>query len=125
MARSARNEPKKEQSEPARPVVQDERLAKRGSIEGNHNIPVRTLVYLELGDLPAVEARQALVAVREMHGKSAHPTFILPLRDGKLRTDMLFENEILDFVGKVCEVKDGAIVMKGGYTDVDIMRTSL
>lgn len=124
MAKSGRDKPKKEEPKP-RAVVQDERLTNRGAVHCDSPIPVRTVVYLEVGDVPPAEARQALASVRQMHGNAFHPTYVIPVRDGKLRGDIIFEAEVLEMVKKLCEVRDGQIVLRGGHQEIDLVRSIL
>lgn len=124
MARTGRNEPKQPEAAPIA-QVQDDRLTKRMSMVGISDKPIRTIVFMEIGNTTPVEARQALVAVQQMHGSGMHPTYVIPVRHGKFTGDILFEVEILEMVNKLCEVKDGQIVMKNDYVDVDVMRASL
>lgn len=127
MARSARDKPKQEQPDkPAQPVVARRALADRMVVHTTSNVPVRTVIYMEVGALPADQVRAAIAHVKAIHGEGAHPTFVIPVRDGKLTGDVAFESEILDMVNKVCEVsRDGTIVLRGGAREVDVMRATL
>lgn len=125
MPRNGRDEPKKVDTTPPRPVVASKDLARRMVTYSQSEIPVRTVILMEVGELPAEQVRQAVTQVRTLHGEPAHTVFVLPVRNGKLSGDVVFESEILEIVGKICEVKDGRIVLRGGANDVDIMRSHL
>lgn len=117
MARSARTTPS-HQPTPKESTKQDaQRL-----LLGDSPIPVRTLIFIEVGDLPTKDVQSAIAQLSELHAISRHPTFICPVRHGRLTTDVIFEAEILDFVDKICEVVDDKIVLKGGATNVDVAR---
>lgn len=90
------------------------------------SIPIRTVMYVETGDLPSNEVRDICATLMQtLH--AGHPHFVVPLRNGKMRTDVDFENEVLEFVRSICEITDdggsGAlIVLKDNVHDVDIIR---
>jgi hypothetical protein len=88
---------------------------------GDMSTPIRTVMYVETGNLPPNEVRDVVASLTQtMH--PGHPHFVCPLRNGKLNTDLDFEKEVLDFVKSICEVKDGQIELKGGCHDVDVIR---
>jgi len=127
MPRSARDEPRKSESEkPAPPpVVGDKRLAQRMLTYTQSAVPVRTVIFMEVGDLPAEQVRVAVQQVRTLHGEAAHPTFVIPVRNRKLTGDVIFEQEILDMVKDICEVRDGQIILRDGAREVDVLRSQL
>lgn len=124
MARSGRSEPKKVESKPL-PVVGNKGLAQRLVTYTKSEIPIRTLIFMEVGDVPPDQVRQAVSQVRALHGESLHPTFVLPVRDRKLTGDVIFEQELLDMIRSICTVDAGQIVLCGGVRQVDIMRAQL
>ena len=87
----------------------------------NATVPIRTVMYVEVGNLPPNEVRD-IVASLTATLNPGHPHFVVPLRNGKMNTDLNFENEVLEFVQSICEVQDGQIVLKGGCHDVDVIR---
>lgn len=129
MARSGRDEAGKAQQgkEEKKPqaVVASKPLAQRMVTYSQSPVPVRTVIFMEVGDTPADQVRQAIAHVKTIHGEGMHPTFVLPVRNRKLTGDVIFEGEILDMVRALCEVKDGEIVLRDGARDVDVMRTQL
>lgn len=127
MARSGRDQsstPKKPE-QPAPPVVGDKRLAQRMVTYTQSQVPVRTVIFMEVGDLPADQVRAACAQVKAFHGESMHPTFVIPVRHRKLTGDVIFESEILDVVKSICEVAAGNIVLRDGARDVDVLRAQL
>ncbi len=124
MAKSGRNEPKKAASKPL-PVVGDKRLANRMVTYTQSAIPVRTVIFMEVGDTPPDVVQAACAKVAQIHGESMHPTFIIPVRHKRLAGDVIFENEILEMVNKICEIKDGTIVLRDNAQDVDVLRSHL
>lgn len=124
MARSARDEQKKDKREeqPPKPVIGDKRLAIRLSTPSPTMAAIRTLIFVEVGDVPSAQISQAVEQISSIHGRSMHPTFILPIRNGKLSGDLLFEKELLKFINDVCMIKDGEIVFKDDAKEVDVLR---
>lgn len=123
MARSGRSEPKK--TTKIAPVNNDEALTERMKMYTTSSVPVRTVIFMEIGNLPPQEARNAFAAAQDAHSMAMHPTYVIPTRNGKITGDIIFENEILDVVRAICEVKDNEIVLRGGANDVNVLRTTL
>lgn len=87
----------------------------------NMGIPIRTVMYVEVGNLQSNEVRDVVTSLMQtLH--AGHPHFVVPLRNGKLHTDLDFEKEFLDFVRYVCEIQDNQITLKGGCHDIDVLR---
>jgi hypothetical protein len=86
-------------------------------------------MYVEVGNLPPSEVRDIVASLMQtLH--PGHPHFVVPLRNGKMNTDLDFEAEILEFVRAICEITDdggsGAkIVLKDGCCDVNVIRTRI
>ncbi len=125
MARPARNAAKPVIT--PKTVIQDERPIEkqlsRSTQEGNNTIPIRTIVYVEVGEMPPPEVRQVCKAILQGFN-NGHPHYVIPVRDGKLTTEIEFEAEFLQTVNKLCEIKDNQIVMRD-VKDVDIIRKKL
>jgi len=127
VVKPARNNPKKMKHK-RRVMVEDQRpigkILPRSSERGNPNIPIRTVLYLEVQDLPAADVKH--VAEKILHSfPNEHPHYFVPVRFGKLTTEFEFEGEFLKTVNKLCEVKDGKIVLKGGATEMDVIRKKI
>ena len=126
MPRNARDVKKDHNATPKVPAsVTNERLASRCALEGPSSIPVRTVMLVEVGDMPSGQVRMIVEQMRAAQGEPLHPTFIQPVRNGKIMGDIIFEQEILTMVRKICEVVDGEIVLRDGARDVDILRAHL
>lgn len=122
MVQPARSKPQQVGQPPKEPPVTiDERLQKRAAIEDSGQ-PVRTIVYIEVGDLPSAEVRQAIAKVSKLYAANRHPTFVCPVRHGRLTTDVVFERDVLAFVNMVCEVHDGQIILRSEPVSVDVFR---
>jgi hypothetical protein len=74
----------------------------------------------EVGDASPSEVRISCNEVAKACSDGS-PTFILPMRNGKVTTKVLFEGDILKLVKRMVEIKDGEIVLKGGEPfEVDV-----
>ncbi len=107
---------------PSSPVVVDERRA-RPEARGPQ---IRTVLYVEVGDMEADRINIMINEVNNLYGGSdASSHYAVPVRHGKIGTDVVFENEILDVIRKLCEIKDGQICLKGGAREVQVVRQSV
>jgi hypothetical protein len=99
------------QSAPPPPII-------RPDISG---IPVRTVLYV---DVTALEPDRARLVCRELTKTFAttHPHFVVPVRNNRITSDLQFENEFLEVVKQLCEVKDNEIVLKGTAQEVEVFR---
>jgi hypothetical protein len=131
MASNARSGPSPHDNaaQPTRPAIYDERIATRAQAKSNEGIPVRTVVYIEVGDESPDNVRSILRAISQHYQGNEHPIFVLPLRNRKLLTDIEFEGEALGTIKKFCEAfvgPDGPdIRLKSGAAEVDLMKFSL
>ena len=128
MVKPARNKQKKPKQRRL-PVVEDKRppskILPRSSEKGNPNIPIRTVLYLEVQDLPSADVQQVAARILKSF-PNEHPHYVLPLRFGKLTTEFEFEGEFLKTINKLCEVnEDGRIVFKDGSREVDVIRKKI
>lgn len=90
------------------------------------NLPLRTVFLMEVGDMEVAKVQLLVQEASKMYeGARGGIHYVLPVRHGKLRSDIYFENEFLEVVRKMCEVKDGEIVLKDGATECNIVRTSI
>lgn len=87
-------------------------------------IPVRTVVYVEVGGLDSVQVWELCRQYAAAYEGSVYGThYVVPVRDGRLRSEMEFEEGFLETVNELCEIIDGKIVLKGGAANVQVMRT--
>lgn len=88
-------------------------------------VTLRTIHFIEVGDLAPGNIQlmvQELNATYNPAEQGIH--FVIPIRHGKIGTDIVFEAEFLKIVLETCEVnEDGEIVLKGGARDVQVIRT--
>lgn len=126
MVRPARSTPKA-QPQPSTPVVIDERPRERilpRSMEAGKDVAIRTVLYIEVGDVPAKMVQE--ICVSALRGlDTAHAHYVIPVRHGKLTQDIHFELEFLTLVRHLCEIKDGKIELKKGAEEVDVIRKTI
>ena len=86
-------------------------------------IPVRTVHYVEVGNMNQQQITLLLQQVNNSF-KSAKGGvhYVVPIRNGKIGSDVIFEKEWLKVVKEICETKDNQIVMKNGAQEVQIIR---
>ena len=128
MVKPARNKSKaKRQRRP--PVVEDQRpmskILPRSAERGDPTVPIRTVLYLEVQDLPTADVHQVAASLMKSF-PNEHPHYIIPMRFGKLTTEFEFEREFVATVRKLCEVnEEGEIVLRGGARKVDVIRKKI
>jgi hypothetical protein len=87
-------------------------------------IPVRTVVYVEVGGADQDQVWELCRQYAASYQGSVHgPHYVIPVRGGRLGTEMEFEKQFLETVQELCEIQDGKIVLKGGALEVQVMRT--
>jgi hypothetical protein len=90
------------------------------------DVAVRAVVFVEVKDMSSSQVGQLLAQINQSYKNARGGIhYIIPIRHGRISTDILFENEILDFVNKLCEVKDGAIALRDGYTQINVIRETV
>lgn len=91
------------------------------------NLPIRSVTYLEVGEMPPAKVQlliQEVNRVQENNKGGIH--YVIPIRNGKIGTDIVFENEFLTVVREMCEINElGEIVLKNGATECHIIRNKL
>jgi len=110
---------------PPAPAVENERLLKRVQTQDVSTIPVRTIITIEVGDMPVKDVQNAVLQVSQIYATGNHPTYVIPVRNGKMTSDIVFEAGIEELIRTLCEVVRGDIKLRGGWRDVDIMRAAL
>lgn len=88
--------------------------------------PIRTILYMEVNDMPRDRVLHLIRQVSAQY-EAANPGthYVLPIRHGKISSDVLFEQEWLDIVRKTCEIQDGVIVLKNGAQEVRVVRETV
>lgn len=105
-----RNSPKKA------PVVINEK-------QNTYNPKIRVVNYVEVGHLNNNQIQQLLSALHQnLEGAKNGTHYFVPVRDGKITSDLFFEQEWLKVVEKTCVVQDGQIRLRGGIQEVAISR---
>lgn len=91
------------------------------------NKPVRTVVFVEVHDMAPPQVQLMVQKINEIYKDARGGIhYVVPVREGKLGSDPLFEQEFLDVVNKMCEVtSDGVIALKDGAKEVAIIRESV
>lgn len=126
MAKSQKIERKKPKTGP---VIYDERPVPQPEIPqtkvdpAKANAPVRTVNFVEVGDMVGKQLQLILQRLNETHDTAKGGIhYFLPIRHGKIGSDILFEEEWLKVVNETCEIKDGQIVLKGKAKEVVVIR---
>jgi len=112
--------------QPKKPAtVENQKLKDKPLPAAKPGQPVRAVHYVEVGDM---EHKQVALLVseigRQFNDNSSAIHFFVPVRHGKINSDILFEEEILDFVNAACEVKDGKIALKNPV-NVQVVRNKI
>ena len=125
MVRKARDQEQAVEQPTPTPVVSDERIQKRTSTVDVSNVPIRTIIAVEVGDLPVSDVQKAIRQLVDIYQHDKHPTYIIPTRNSRMTSDIIFEEGIEELVQKLCEIKDGKICLKNGWREVDVARFAL
>lgn len=88
------------------------------------NAPVRAIYFVEVGGMDNRQVQMLLQELNAIYKSAAGGVhYVIPIRHGKITSDILFEKEFLDVVNKLCEATNGGeIVMKDGAKDVCVIR---
>lgn len=90
------------------------------------NSPVRTVNFVEVSGMSNAQIQILLHQLNSAHQTAKGGIhYIIPVRNGKIGSDILFEKEWLDVVNKTCEIVDNKIVLKDGAKDVMVVRQSV
>lgn len=90
------------------------------------NSPVRTINFVEVGDMEGKQLQLILQRLNATHDTAKGGIhYFLPVRNGKIGSDLIFEEEFLSVVNQTCEVIDGQIQLKGGAKEVQIIRKQI
>lgn len=90
------------------------------------HVPVRTVMMVEVRDMSPAQIQLLMQEINEVwKDNKGGPHYVLPVRGGRIGTDVVFEAEFLSVVHQVCEVKDGLIVLKEGAQECQIVRQSI
>lgn len=90
------------------------------------NLPLRAVFYVEVGDMEPMRVQYLVAEASKMYNAlrgGIH--YVIPMRHGKIGSDIVFEQEFLNVVHQVCEIKDGAIGLKDGAKECVIVRQQI
>ncbi len=107
------------------PIIYDRVEENEGADLSLHkdDTPIRAVMFVEVKDMSSAQVGQLLNQINQSYKNARGGIhYIIPIRHGKISADILFENEILDFVNKLCEVKDGNIILRDGFCQVNVVR---
>lgn len=105
------------------PVVIDNRTYKQEESVQGSNDPVRTVLYVEVGDMEPLRVQLLITEVNKQYGSARGGThYVIPVRNGKIGSDIMFEEEFMKVVNQLCEVKGGVIALKDGAREVAVTR---
>jgi len=91
------------------------------------NAPVRAVNFVEVGAMQPAQVQLMLNELAKLHDTARGGIhYFLPVRNGKIGSDIVFEQEWLDIVRKTCEVdEDGEIILKDGAKDMLVVREKI
>ena len=114
------------------PIVYDERPVSEPQIlqsqfdPAKANAPVRTINFVEVGDMVGKQIQLILQQLNSTHDTAKGGIhYFLPVRHGKIGSDIVFEDEWIKVVSETCEIQDGAIVLKNGAKEVLVIRQKI
>jgi hypothetical protein len=114
------------------PIIYDERTPRTPEVPqaqinaATANAPVRTINFVEVGNMVGRQLQLILQRLNETHDTAKGGIhYFLPIRHGKIGSDIVFETEWLDVVNKTCEIRDGKIVLKGEAKEVVVVRQKI
>lgn len=117
-----------------KPTIQDNRQPRKlneSTIDlSTANAPVRTVLFVEIGDMDQKRLQLLLQSLGESYDPAKNGiTYFIPVRKGKISSDILFEGEIerlselFDIVDNSDNIIEGAkLKLKDGAKDVMIIR---
>ena len=91
------------------------------------NAPVRAVHFVEVGGMSGAQVGLLMSELGRLHDTAKGGIhYVLPVRNGKIGADLVFEEEWLAVVQKTCCVnEDGKIVLQGGAKEVLVIRQSV
>tara|TARA_R110000751_G_scaffold41702_6_gene97609 strand:+ start:2849 stop:3232 length:384 start_codon:yes stop_codon:yes gene_type:complete len=90
------------------------------------NGPVRTVNFVEVGEMVGKQLQLILQRLNATHDTAKGGIhYFLPVRNGKIGSDIIFEEEFLKIVNETCEVVGDKIMLKDGAKEVTVIRRKL
>lgn len=111
------------------PIIQDDRKHAVPEIvvsPASADIPVRAVFYVEVGDMDQMRVQLLVTEVSKLYtGLKGGVHYVIPIRHGKIGSDIVFETEFLRVVNETCEIKDGEIKLRQGAQEVQVVRQQI
>ena len=84
---------------------------------------IRVVVYLETNGMDNARIYHFIKTLNESYKDCKGTHYVVPVRNGKLLTDLQFEQEFLKTIRDLCTVDNsGQIIFKENYGEVTIIR---
>lgn len=88
--------------------------------------PVRAVLFAEVYDMSNEHVKLLVSEVNRLYTDNKGGVhYVVPVRNGKVTADILFEHEILPIIKQLCEVQNGEIVLKNGADPVHVVRETV
>jgi len=101
-----------------------EKLLPLSQEPGKVDVPIRTVLYVEVGNMPSSEARSLTKSILANYD-AAHPHYVIFLRNGSLQGDVEFQKGFLDVVNELCVIKNKQIVLKNEDPEMVVVRRKM
>jgi hypothetical protein len=89
----------------------------------NPEVAVRAIYFVDVDDLEPSQLQALYHHLNEQYKQARGGVhYVIPIREGKITGDILFEQEILSVINQLCIVKDGKIELRDGYKEVVVLR---
>jgi len=110
------------------PTIVDNRTPKVPALSSEQDEsggpPVRAVFFIEVGGMGGPQLALLMQRANEEYSQmSGGNHYAIPVRNGKIGTDVVFEQEWLDKVRETCTIVDGQIVLRDGAREVQVVRT--
>lgn len=84
---------------------------------------IRVVVYVDTDGMSNAQIYHLVKTLNESYKDSRGTHYVVPVRNGKLKTDLEFEQEFLTTIRNICTVdNNGSIVFKESYGEVTVIR---
>ena len=110
------------------PVVIDKRKKSNLDVEVQRatDLPLVVVNYVEVGDMAQSQLRLFIQEINATFDRKQFAThFIVPVRVGKIGSDVVFNEEWLKAVRETCVIVGGEIQLKAGFAEVEVVRRSI
>ena len=88
--------------------------------------PTRIVYFVECAGMDSKQDSRLFATIRESYQNMNNDKYyLIPVRDRKVNTELIFGQVILDFVNDTCEIIDNEIKLKPGFSEVNVVREYL